>query len=93
MGNAHFGPATTSGLADPVTENLTDDVPNGIEVWLANPDGTFSETPISYNATTQTVGWNGITQSIAPADFNRDSRAAPARIRAAPMYMGLRTKR
>ena len=60
------------GLADLVTGNLTDDVPNGIEAWLANPDGTFSQTPISYNATTQTVGWNGITQSIAPADFNRD---------------------
>jgi FG-GAP-like repeat len=60
------------GFADLVTGDLTDDKPNGIQVWLANPDGSFSQTPISYNASTQTVDWNGTALSIAPADFNRD---------------------
>lgn len=60
------------GFADLVTGDLTDDQPNGIQVWLANADGSFSQTPISYNASTQTVGFSGTTLSIAPADFNRD---------------------
>ena len=60
------------GFADIVTGVLTTDKPNGLQVWLAKPDGSFSQTPISFNASTQSVDWNGTTLSIAPADFNRD---------------------
>lgn len=56
------------GIADLVTvvQPSDENDPTGLEVWLANTDGTFSQTPISYYPSTQFTG------SIYPADFNRD---------------------
>jgi hypothetical protein len=58
------------GVADlvavPAGDSAGQNSPSQLFVWLGKPDGTFEQTPITYNPTTHGVG------SIAAADFNRD---------------------
>jgi FG-GAP-like repeat/Bacterial Ig domain len=44
----------------------TQNAESSLYVWLGKPDGTFEQTPVTYNPTTHGVG------VISPADFNRD---------------------
>jgi hypothetical protein len=57
------------GVADLVAAPYFDGTQNAassLNVWLGKPDGTFEQTPVTWNPTTHGVG------VIYPADFNRD---------------------